>query len=124
MAIKNISAKEFVFVPVYAGNREEENPLSVTIIPLNRGEADKYTKKMRYFQRPGHKGEWDSNVLSIQKQQFLDNVKSVKNFIDSETNEEIKDIGRLYNEAPFGLIEEILNVMLDISQIDEDERKN
>jgi len=109
MAIKNIAKKEIDFVPAYAGNREDENPLIVTITPLSRGEADKYTRRVKYFQRPGSKGEWDSNVLDVQKKQFVDNVKGVSNFIDSETDEMIKDIGRFYDEAPHALIEEILD---------------
>jgi len=124
MAIKNISKREVVFVPAYAGNREDSNPLTVTIHPLNRGEADRYSKRMRYFQRQGSKGEWDSNALDIQKKQFTDNVKEVKNFLDDETGEEIKDIGRFYDEAPHPLVEEILEAILDISQLKDYEVKN
>jgi hypothetical protein len=124
MAIKNINKEEIVFIPAYSGNREDSNPLSVIIHPLNRGEADKYSKRMRYFQRQGSKGEWDSNALDVQKKQFIDNVKDVKNFLDSETGQEIKDIEQFYEEAPHPLIEEILEAILDISQLKDYEVKN
>ncbi len=124
MSIKSVSKGDIVFIPVYSGNREDENPLSVTIHPLNRCEADVYTKKLRYFQKQGVKGEWDSNALVVRKKQFTDNVKSVKNFIDSETNTEITDIERFYEEAPNQLIEEITEAILDVSTLKEVEIKN
>lgn len=124
MSIKSVSKGDIVFIPVYSGNREDENPLSVTIHPLNRCEADVYTKKLRYFQKQGVKGEWDSNALVVRKKQFTDNVKSVKNFIDSETGDEITDIERFYEEAPNPLIEEIIEAIIDVSTLKDVEIKN
>ena len=124
MAIRSVSKKELVFIPAYAGNREDVNPLSVAIHSLSRAEADEYAKRTRYFQRPGNKGEWDSNALSIHKKQFLDNVIKVINFIDSDSGEAIIDIGRFYDEAPHPLIEEILEAIVDISQLKDNEVKN
>ncbi len=124
MSIRSVSKGDIVFIPVYSGNREDSNPLSVTIHPLNRNEADIYTKKLRYFQKQGSKGEWDSNALTVRKKQFLDNVKSVKNFIDDETGTEITDIERFYEEAPNQLIEEITEAILDVSTLKEVEIKN
>lgn len=124
MAIKSVSKEDVVFVPAYSGNREDSNPLTVTIHPMNRADADTYAKKTRYFQRPGSKGEWDSNALSIQKKQFTDNVKSVSNFLDSDTGAEITDVERFYDEAPHPLIEEILEAILDVSRLQDTEIKN
>jgi len=124
MAIKSVNKKDVTFVPAYAGNREDSNPLTVIIHSLSRMEADAYAKKTRYFQRAGNKGEWDSNSLSIQKKQFCDNVKSVKNFLDSETDEEILSIEQFYDEAPHPLIEEILEAIIDISTLKDTEVKN
>ena len=36
-----------------------------------------------------------SNAISIQKRQFLDNVKKVTNFLDSDNGEEITDIEQI-----------------------------
>ena len=124
MAIKSVSKKEVIYIPAYAGNREDSKPLTVTIHPLTRADADRYAKKTRYFQRPGSKGEWDSNALDIQKRQFLENVLKVSNFLDSDTNEEITDIERFYEEAPHPLIEEIIEAVVDISTLKEAEIKN
>lgn len=124
MAINSVTKKEVVYIPAYSGNREDIKPLTVTIHPLSRASADEYAKKTRYFQRPGNKGEWDSNILNIQKKQFLDNVVEVKNFIDSETGEEIKDTVRFYEEAPHPLIEEIIEAIVDISSLKDNEVKN
>lgn len=124
MAIKSVNKGDVIFIPTYSGNREDSNPLSVTIHFLNRSEADIYTKKLRYFQKQGSKGEWDSNSLVVRKKQFLDNVKSVKNFIDSETGDEITDIERFYEEAPNPLIEEIIEAIIDVSTLKDVEIKN
>lgn len=124
MAINSVSKNDVIFIPAYNCNREDAKPLTVTIHPLSRGEADIYAKKTRYFQRAGSKGEWDSNSLSIQKKQFLDNVKKVTNFLDSDSGEEITDIERFYEEAPHQLIEEIIEAIVDISQLKDNEVKN
>ena len=124
MAIKSVGKGDVVFVPAYAGNREDSNPLTVTIHPMSRGDADEYAKKTRYFQRPGNRGEWDSNALTIQKKQFIDNVKAVSNFLDADTNMEIVDVDRFYDEAPHPLIEEILEAILDASRLRDTEIKN
>lgn len=124
MAIKSVNKNDVTFIPAYAGNREDSNPLIVIIHSLSRAEADTYAKKTKYFQRAGSKGEWDSNALSIQKKQFCDNVKSVKNFLDSDSGEEITDIERFYDEAAHLLIEEIIEAIVDISQLKDNEVKN
>ena len=124
MAIKSVSKRPIKYIPAYAGNRESENPLWVLITPLTRAEADAYTQSTRFQQKKGFRGEWESNAVQVQKRQFLDNVKEVHNFIDAETGEEITSVLRFYEEAPFDLIEEIISVLLDISQLGEEERKN
>lgn len=122
--IKSVSKKEVVYVPAYSGNREDSNPLTVTIHPLTRADADRYAKKTRYFQRPGSRGEWDSNALDVQKKQFLENVVKVSGFIDSDAGTEITDIERFYDEAPHPLIEEVIEAILDISRLKDIEVKN
>lgn len=124
MAIKSVTKGVISFIPAYSGNREDSNPLVVELHPMSRGEADVYAKKTRYFQRAGNKGEWDSNALTIQKKQFCDNVKSVKNFLDAETGEQIVDIEKFYDEAPHPLIEEIIEAIVDISSLKDNEVKN
>ena len=124
MAIKSVSKNDVIFVPAYSGNREDSNPLTVTIHSMSRADADNYAKKTRYFQRPGSKGEWDSNSISIQKKQFLDNVKKVTNFLDSDSGDEITDIEQFYDQAPHPLIEEIIEAIVDISQLKDNEVKN
>ena len=124
MSIKSVSKENVKFVPVYSNNREDEDPLWVMIHPLNRMEFDKYAKRTKYFQKPGSRGEWDSNALEVQKKQFIDNVSEVHNFIDADTNELITSIERFYEESPHPLIEEILQAILDISQMKDSEIKN
>ncbi len=124
MAIKSVKKGSILFVPAYGGNREDTKPLTVLIHSLTRGEADEYAKKTRYFQRPGSKGEWDSNALVIQKKQFIDNVSEVKNFLDAESNEEIVDIEKFYDQAPYSLVEEIIEAILDVSRLQDTEIKN
>ena len=124
MAIKSVSKNDVTFIPAYAGNREDKNPLTVTIHSMSRADADMYAKKTRYFQRPGSKGEWDSNALVIQKKQFIDNVKKVTNFLDSDSGEEITDVERFYEEAPHPLIEEIIEAIVDSSSLKDNEVKN
>ena len=67
MAIKSVSKSDIIFIPAYAGNREDANPLTVTIHSMSRADADILCKKTRYFQRPGSKGEWDSVMLFLYK---------------------------------------------------------
>ena len=123
--IKSVSKEAVKYTPVYAGNREDDNSLWVMLHSLNRAEMEKYIKQTRYFQKAGSsKGEWDTNALQTQKKQFLDNVIEVHNFIDSDTNEEIKDVARLYEEAPHQLVEEILQAIVDISTMKDSEIKN
>jgi len=122
--IKSVSRESIKFVPAYSGNREDENPLYVMIHSLNRMEFDKYAKKTKYFQKPGGRGEWDSNAFEVQKKQFTENVSEVHNFIDSETGTEITSIEKFYEESPHALIDEILQAILDISQMRDFEIKN
>jgi len=124
MAIRSIGKESVKFVPAYAGNREDENSLWVMLHPLNRMDFDRYAKKTKYFQKPGGKGEWDSNAFEVQKKQFIDNVSEVHNFLDSETGIEITSIERFYEESPHSLIDEILQAILDISQMRDSEIKN
>ena len=122
--IKSVSKEAVKYVPVYSGNREDDNPLWVLIHSLNRAEMEKYIKRTKYFQKPGSRGEWDTNTIEVQKREFLDNVTEVHNFIDSDTNEEIKDVAKLYEEAPHQLVEEILQAIVDISTMKDSEIKN
>ena len=46
------------------------------------------------------------------------------NFLDSETGIEITSIERFYEESPHSLIDEILQAILDISQMRDSEIKN
>lgn len=124
MAIRSVSKDSVKYVPVYSGNREDKDPLWVMLHPLNRLEFDKYTKKTKYFQKQGSKGEWDSNIVDIQKKQFVDNISEVHGFLDADTNEPITSIERLYEEAPHTLVDEILQAILDISQMGDNEVKN
>ena len=124
MSIKSVSKNDVIFIPAYAGNHEDIKPLTVTIHSLSRADVDMYAKKTRYFQRVGSKGEWDSNLLVVQKKQFLDNVKKVTNFLDSDSGEEITDIEQFYDQAPHPLIEEIIEAIVDISQLKDAEIKN
>src|SRR3990167_3405329 len=72
MAIKNVSKDSVVYVPAYSDNRLSDNPLKVVMRPLSRGQADRYTKQVKYHQRKGGKqGEWDSNALDVQKKQEI-----------------------------------------------------
>lgn len=124
MSIKSVSKESIKYVPVYAGNREDKDPLWVMTHPLNRAEFDRYAKKTKYFQKPGGRGEWDSNALDVQKKQFIDNVSEVHGFIDADNGEVITNIERFYEEAPHPLIDEILQAILDISQMKDSEIKN
>ena len=124
MAIKSISKEAVKFVPVYSGNREDSNPLWVSIHPLSRIEVDVYSKRTKYFQKAGSRGEWDTNSLEVQKKQFLDNVLEVHNFLDCVSGEEIKDIERFYQESPSQLVEEILQAVMDVSVLKDQEVKN
>lgn len=124
MAIKSVPREPVSFTPAYNGNREDSNPLWIKLKFLTRGEADVYSQKTRFTQKKGFRGEWESNTSAIQKRQFLDNVLEVHNFLDSATNEEITEIDKFYNEAPFDLIEEITNAILDVSQLTEEDTKN
>ena len=122
--IKSVSKEAVKYMPVYSGNREDVNPLWVMVHPLSRGDMDKYLKRTKYFQKPGNKGEWDTNAIDMQKKQFLDNVLEVHNFIDSDTNVEIKEVERLYEESPHQLVEEIIQAIVDISTMKDSEVKN
>lgn len=127
MAIKSVPREPVKFVPTFGGNRDEEEEDSQTwvmISPLSRAESDKYTKQTKYNQKKGSKGEWESNALVIQKKQFTENVVEVHNYVDCESGEEITDIAQFYNSAPHAVIEEILDVILDSSQLEDEERKN
>jgi len=124
MPIKSMPKNEIIYVPEYSGNRDDPQPLWVKIRPLTRRESDQYRKQIRYWRRKGFRDQWESNLPEIEKRQFLDHVLEVHNFVDYETEEEITDIERFYDEAPDELITEIFNAMLDASTFSEEELKN
>lgn len=123
MAIRKVQTEPVKYVPAYGGNREDPDPLWVMITPLDREQADKYAKSTRFAKKKGFRDEWESNAISVQKKQFINNVKEVHRFLD-ESDTEITDILDFYNTAPQDLIEEIISCLLDNSQIEDIERKN
>lgn len=122
--IKSVRREPQKFIPSYNGNRDDEDPLWVKIMPLNRDQADRYANLTNFKQKKGSKGEWKSNAIAVQKKQFTENVTEVYGFNDAENDSPITDINRFYNEAHNELIEEILTVLLDSSQLEDQERKN
>lgn len=124
MAIKSVSYDVITYVPQYGDNRTDPNPLEVDIHPLSRREADAYRKQIKFSQKKGFRGDFESNIRDVQKRQFTDNVRAVRNFLDGKTGEEIADVKQFYSEAPDDLIEEIFDAMLNASLLSEDDVKN
>ena len=126
MAIKSVMEETIDYIPKYAGNRMQKDPLWVKIYPLTRAEADRYRDMITLEDQGGgfRQGRVKSNVRKVQRRQFTDNVREVHNFIHWKTNEEITGVEDFYEKAPDDLIEEIFDAMLNASILGEDEVKN
>ena len=96
------------YVPRWDGNDKEENPISLEIHPLSLIELTKY-------------GQIKINEMELGKKMFLDNVKNITNLKcngkEVTKSEELWDIGIL------ALINEITQAILDISKLQDDEKK-
>lgn len=124
MAIKSIRREPVTYTPAYGGNRDSKDPLTVVLTPLSREESDHYAKSVRFNQKKGYRNQWVSNTQEVQKKQFIERVQEVNGFLDCDSGEPITDIRTFYEQGPPDLIEEILNVILDVSQLEEQEVKN
>ena len=110
------------YTPKYMGNDQDPDPFTVEIKPLSHGEVAKYGQKIERKAKRGFRGQETTNALAVQKRQFIDNTKDFKNFFIGE--KEIIEAAEFYEEAPFPLVQEILEVMEEVSELTEQERKN
>jgi len=129
MALKSVPQETIDYIPSYAGNRDDKDPMWVRIQPLNRKEADYYRNQIQFTdqsQRGGfrQRGGMKTNIREVQKKQFTENVVEIHGFVDFKTDAEITDIKEFYDKAADDLIEEIFDAMLNASQLGEDEVKN
>lgn len=127
MALKSVPEETIEYIPAYGGNRDDDDPTWILIQPMNRKESDSYRKRIEFKDRGGGfrgQGRLQSNVNEIQRNQFVDKVLEIHNFLDYKTGKEIADVREFYDVAPDDLIEEIFNAILNASTLGENEIKN
>lgn len=120
----NLQKPEWVlYTPAYNGNRDSDDPMTVEIHPLSHGEVVKYTDSIHAQQRPGFKGQIQSNASSVQRRQFKDNIRDPKNIIGL-SGSPVTTAEQLYDDVPFDLVKELIDAMEDISRLSDGEIKN
>lgn len=123
------------YVPEFNDNREDKKPCTVGLKFVNFGKAKAYGNQLNKMVAAKTKGqriekiqEIQSKVESeIQKQQFMDNVVSIKGFsvIDKDGKvKECTDVGTFFEKADVGLIVEIIQAMESSAKLTEGQRKN
>jgi len=116
-----------VYIPKYNGNDQDPDPMTIEVHPLSHGEVAKYGSKIERKAKRGFRGQETTNALAVQKLQFTENTRAIKNFIlyDENGEEEIvTESAVFYEKAPFPLVQEILEVMEEVSALTEAEEKN
>ena len=127
MALKSVPEETIDYIPAYGGNRDDKDPTWVRIQPMNRKESDFYRKQIEFKDRGGGfrgQGRLRSNVNEVQRNQFIDKVLEIHNFVNYKTGNDITNVKEFYDIAPDDLVEEIFNAILNASQLGEDEVKN
>ena len=110
------------YVPVYGGNRELSEPMSVEVRALRYGDVLRYAEAIRAARLTGGERAGREAEGEVQRRQFCENVRNVLGLVLN--GREVAGPEEVYDRAPFGLVRELLSVMEDVSMLSEGERKN
>lgn len=113
------------FTPAWNGNRESENPFTVEIKPMSRGDISRYAKMIHSEPVRGYRNRMKDNMQDVQERQFLDNVGAIKGLNHPRTGNKIETAKDLYDAPGMNaLVSEIIEAMEDDSSLSEGLIKN
>ncbi len=113
------------FTPAWNGNRDAENPFTVGIKPMSRGDISRYAKMIHSEPVRGYRNRTKDNMQEVQERQFIECVGEIKGFSHPRTKATITTAKELYNAPGLNsLISEIIEAMEDDSSLCEGMIKN
>lgn len=114
-----------VYIPAWRGNRDSDNPFTVSITPLSRGDIERYAEMIHSEPVRGFRNRTKSNSGAIQRRQFLENVVSIDGLVHPRLKSPITTAKDLYDSPGMNnLISEIIEAMEDESTLEEGLEKN
>lgn len=105
------------YIPKWDDQDKDENPIEMELHPLSQSDLSQYGRIGELLKKKNQ----DSYVSELSKKMFVDNVRNIKNLKCNGV--EIKDSEALWNLGISQLINEINEAILDISKLQEDEKK-
>jgi len=113
------------FTPAWNGNRDAENPFTIGIKPMSRGDISRYAKMIHSEPVRGYRNRTKDNMQDVQERQFHDCVGEIKGFVHPRTKTAITTAKELYNAPGLNsLISEIIEAMEDDATLAEGMIKN
>lgn len=110
------------YIPVYAGNRDSDNPCIVKLKFVPYAKVQHYSKLIA----ARTKGMSDVSKITevsqdIQKKQFIESVESISGYFKGDR--EIKAPGEFYESADTDLIIEIIRAMESSQKLTDGQKK-
>jgi len=113
------------YIPAWRGNRDEDKPFTVTIIPMSRGDIERYAEAIHSEPVRGFRNRMKNNAGAIQRKQFMDHVEKIDGLVHPRLQSPITTAKDLYDAPGMNnLITEIIEAMEDESTLDEGLEKN
>ena len=106
------------YIPKWDNQHKDENSIELQIHPLSQVELSKYGRIGESLKKTNE----DNYANELSKKMFVDNVKDIKNLKCNGI--EIKDSLSLWELGIASLNNEITEAILDISKLQEDEKKD
>lgn len=118
---RNVEKLDWVdYVPESYGNRSDDEPVRMEVHFLSAREYRRYQGLLKIKQKKGvidvvNQDEVNRKILS-------DNVRNVRNYRIGDS--EISDGGDLWDHGEVDFVEELLEVVNDLSRLEEGQAKN
>lgn len=108
------------YVPEFDGNRDDKNPITVDILPLTVGEAQKRSGNVTAKRVKG--GGFQTNSAKINQKTFAAHVDNITNL--SVNGNPVTTGEELLNTLLHDLVDEINEAMTEMSMLNEGDLKN
>lgn len=119
----NIESVEYI--PAWRGNRDAVEPFTVTILPMSRGDIERYAEAIHSEPVRGFRNRTKNNAGAVQRRQFMEHVEAINGLNHPRLGVPIKTARELYDSPGMNnLITEIIEAMEDESTLDEGLAKN
>jgi len=124
MAIIGFDPDEIIdYVPEFAGNRQSDEPCVVRLKFVSHSKINRYAMLITArCKGVTSEKEREQVVLSVQRQQFVENVESIKGYYVK--GEERTDPEQVYKHLDKRLVAEIIQAMEDSQRLMEGQVKN